>query len=130
MPRNNEIFGEVSTPSAGGSGAANTLFGGRRDDLAQQRISQQRLAAQLRDPDAPTVLSGGMEDPNRIIITEDMIAKPAEPETPEMARVSALRHAAFRTGAELSLLSGVETARAETFGDARLDDSEAAGLFR
>lgn len=44
--------------------------------------------------------------------------------------MQALRHAAFRTGAELSLLSGLETARAESFRDARLDDAEAAGLFR
>ena len=47
-----------------------------------------------------------------------------------MARASALRHAAFRTRAELSLLSGLETVKARTFGNPDLDDREAASLFR
>ncbi len=66
-------------------------------------------------------------DPNQIIIGDDWPGEPLDtpqPQTPEMARVSALRHAAFRTGAELSLLSGLETVKARTFGNPDLDDSE------
>jgi|GEM_PF-7126508 len=133
MARNNETFGRVSTPSAGGSGAATTVFGGTINPVAQQRMNQRQLGGQLRDPGEPGLLGQEPHDPNQIIIGDDWPGEPLDtpqPQTPEMARVSALRHAAFRTGAELSLLSGLETVKARTFGNPDLDDSEAVSRFR